>query len=106
MAGVAHCRVAVDENLRKGMRSLPWKLDSQIHILTYRFPLNVHAVFIHKCKHFEAESFVMVQELKARGAVHWHHFGQVMVVVVRTPDRREERELKGRRILNCQAIKG
>lgn len=58
----------------------------------YRVSLNVHAVLLHKGKHLKGETFVMVWVLKSRGGIHWHHFGQVMVITVGTPGAREKLE--------------
>lgn len=87
-AGIAHCRVTVDEHLRKGSASPSGNSFTTTSQL-YRVLLNIHGVIVHKRKHFKGETFVMVRVLESRGAVHLHHFGQVMVVAVGTPEVRQ-----------------
>lgn len=70
----------------------------------YRVFLNVHAVILHKRKHLKGETFVMVWVFKSGGVIHWHHFGQVIVITVGTPGAREKLEPSGR-TLHDQAVK-
>lgn len=61
----------------------------------YRISLNAHAVLIHKRKHLKGETLVVVRVLNPRGGIHWHHFGQVMVITVGTPGAEEKLEPSG-----------
>lgn len=51
----------------------------------YRVLLRSKGVLIHKREHLNDETFVVHWVMKARGAVHRHHGGQVAVIIVGTP---------------------